>query len=965
MTTLESLVNSFRRSVSEGSTEGVELEIRFQRVDYSVFESVYHGLIKEGGKATISTTVNVIMTGRSRGHQAHDAKRSQHRRQITFVDGVKQKGDLYISKSSLIHPLDVKNPYALDYKVTLSSEAAEPAFTADGGAIIRVIARVNFGVRLAASHDAGTTNVWTVSLSCVRQLSGDSAAASLPAVVEGMLKTPTKLSPANFLQVLRLGDPAVRSLCRFEIECEFVGCAGSKSAAPALGAARDVFRPADVSAAAEQVLKLVNPNFLRDAAFQAEVYFVAKHIVQEDGFLRRFEHELPLKRLLPQVLAITRGEYAEIYPPLGFWCTDKADGLRAIAVVRNGRVVVLAGNELYEFTDPSNANTTIADAELVYSDAILVTASLDPHKPEKWALHVFDVIAVDGETVARDGIEKRVNHLARVCEILVGAGVAAKPKEYAHITDVSPKALEKQFRRLREGKRPYRVDGIILNRPGQSYWEQVAYKWKDHADNTIDFLARLCPPRLLGTAPFVEKPGHRLHFLFVGVNQDMFDALGMQWCPGYGDLFGEESGDAKPNADEKTRGAAPRRLPAQSGNYFPVQFATSDAPLAYLYQHPVGAKVEGKEGPNEIGKLKDVDAMVVEARCPGDCAAAGGGAPTVDWEVVKIRQDRARDLLSKRYYGNDLKTAELIWNNYIDPFEFEQLWTGPQLGYFAGTKDEKFKAQTAAISFVKSQVFNTLLRNENVVLDLAFGRGADLFRYIDVGVKTLFGVDIDRAALAEAVRRKFSGKKGQHGGPRRGTTLHVLVADLLRPYGDTLTALRGVGFPQGGGDAIVMNLAVHYMLGTTESMKNFVVLCRDGVKVGGHVIILCMLGHRIHKLFTDEKVPEGKSWDVRAGTVLKYSLKRMYAGATLQAAGQKIGVLLPFSDGKYYEEFLVNVDALVKMFEDRGFSHASTILVEKRLDDFRAHNPEMFRALSDDDKRYLSLFGVLVLKKTK
>lgn len=76
----------------------------------------------------------------------------------------------------------------------------------------------------------------------------------------------------------------------------------------------------------------------------------------------------------------------------------------------------------------------------------------------------------------------------------------------------------------------------------------------------------------------------------------------------------------------------------------------------------------------------------------------------VRWEIVKIREDRQQDLKTGGYFGNDFKTAELTWLNYMDPFSFEELAKGPSGMYFAGAKTGIYRAQTALISFIKQEI---------------------------------------------------------------------------------------------------------------------------------------------------------------------------------------------------------------------------------------------------------------------
>jgi hypothetical protein len=512
------------------------------------------------------------------------------------------------------------------------------------------------------------------------------------------------------------------------------------------------------------------------------------------------------------------------------------------------------------------------------------------------------------------------------------------------------------------------TDGRILVEPGKPYSATTAYKWKSLWDTTIDFLARRAPASVVGRAPFLDAPGHRLHFLFVGISPDLFEALGLRRVQGYRELFGGRFGGER-----------------GGGGYAPVQFAPSDAPLAFLYQHPLAAP-EGFQGGDWP---REVDGKVLELRCAGRagaCAAAGALDTPPEWQLVRVREDRTREVKSLQYFGNDFRVAELTWLNYVDPLKEDQLWEGVSPGYFAAPKAAVYRAQTAFTSFVKSQRIEAALAHASWVVDAAIGKGQDLGRYIKASVRHVVGVDLDPGALSELIRRKFSyagaatrgarrGRFGDHPPPSGGATaLYAVRADLRSPHGELAGRIRSIaGFPGGpggggganGADALVINLAFHYLCGDVVHIRNFAALCRDLVKVGGLVIITTMSGERVHDFLAARGVVTGASWDAHEGDALKYSIRRGYAEDRLTPAGQRISVLLPFSAGAYYDEFLVNTAAVIREFTARGFACVGTPSFDSAFDEFRVRNPAMHRMLLASDFDFLRLFGEIILKREK
>ena len=98
--------------------------------------------------------------------------------------------------------------------------------------------------------------------------------------------------------------------------------------------------------------------------------------------------------------------------------------------------------------------------------------------------------------------------------------------------------------------------------------------------------------------------------------------------------------------------------------------------------------------------------------------------------------------------------AELTYSNYVDPFELEDLWK-PRGGYFAAAVDQAHFAPNKYKRFVISNLLKDAYSGANWVVDLAAGRGADLPRYQQIGVKNGLFIDIDPSAIAELIRRRF------------------------------------------------------------------------------------------------------------------------------------------------------------------------------------------------------------------
>ena len=82
-------------------------------------------------------------------------------------------------------------------------------------------------------------------------------------------------------------------------------------------------------------------------------------------------------------------------------------------------------------------------------------------------------------------------------------------------------------------------------------------------------------------------------------------------------------------------------------------------------------------------------------------------------------------------------------------------------------------------------------------------------------------------------------------------------------------------------------------------------------------------------------------------------------------AGQGIGVLLPFSDGRYYPEYLLNVDALSRALAARGFGAPVRTPVSDSIGDFTAQHKPLAEELSAADREWLALYATLTYTREK
>ena len=671
----------------------------------------------------------------------------------------------------------------------------------------------------------------------------------------------------------------------------------------------DQVKSSDILNIAKKILFIADPNYLSEITLQSKIYDVAKYIIKSPVFLKQFQNNLGLKQLLPKVQALTRYDYRNIYPLQNYYVTDKADGVRAIGICEGSKGFIVSDTlQTYDNT-ALESNVTIVDAELVDNK-----------------LYIFDAVIVDGIDISQLGFEQRLLMLDKAAKELIKMGIQAEIKPYIYISDTE---IEKDIKKIYTRKRPYDIDGLIFVKPGDNFINTKSYKWKKIEDNTIDFLVKKAPKNVLGQKPYITKENYTIYFLFVGISYDLFQSLGLHTCPGYNDIFD----DAKL---------------MNNSTYFPIQFSPSNAPLAYIYYHPNLS-------------ILNIENNIVEFRCIKNCDVSNG--PLIEWQPIRIRKDRQKDLESKTYYGNDYKIAEITWINYMDPFPLEQLWLNVSSeDYFASNKSGMYRAQTSVLSFLKTERIMSY-SHYNWVVDIGSGKGQDLGRYFSAKIKNLIAIDNDKASLSELIRRKFTFAQDKTK-KNSSTNVYVILADMTMDYNLILPKIYDViPIPTNHIDAIICNLSIHYYIYTPDLLTNYINMVNNLIKLNGQLIITCMFGESVFKLLSN--LEENQTWTIYEHEVVKYSIKKMYSSKKLEQMGQKIGIVLPFSNGEYYEEYLVNTSYLTNELKKYGFTLLSKTPVFDIISDFTLKNPTVASGLTNDDITYLSLYGELVFQKTK
>lgn len=896
-----------------------ELEIRFVKPDEDTFKRVFEDFIKAHPKATLSVEQSIsIMTERD--------QTGTNRQEIYFKDGVKTTENHNRKKSKKILKVFDHSKNEM-YRVSLASEDPIPPFGLYNAHRIRLRLRCS-----VLPSDKPFSEKWRFDFTVVIQL--EKPQFGKLKSIKNQVFPSKRINPKKFLDAL----PDVGLPLTYEFEIEFMGSKSDLS----VDSIGDV-----ISAFTEHI----NPEFEQSSDHQGVIRELAHLLIQDKRVAMMYSNR-GFRSLANQPKNLTRAIWVNhMLPNIDkYYVSDKTDGERCFVKVeydgkKPDRVNIILSDRVIDMskiftglepkTEPSkSSHISILDAEIVNLDRE------NPEKSKNPKLYIFDVLICHGDNVTNEPFEKREKRIELHTKEL-------KNTEKKVLIRLTKNNYATEIKKVYTRKtRAYPIDGLIIT-PAEAlgdrerfnkrsdYFDMVVYKWKPSDQLSVDFLILRPPKSLIGKKPYIDRPGHELYFLFSGINHRDAEILNLPDLPDY----------------EKMTSGIP-----SSGNYFPIQFSHSAMPFSYMYYHPS----KSDEDLNmQIGEFtydtkKDV------------------------WILDRLRPDKAIQVKQGHAYGNNYKVAEEIFNIYLNPLNLDSLTaTSKELeseeGYFLQEKHGMYRPLTKFNNFVKAQQLRQFEGNDWIV-DLAAGRGADLFTYNGFEVKNALFMDIDQAALEELGNRKWNlGNTNAYvfsHAPKSHIRIFTMQADLFTPAKKYLADIEEHGYPlpRSNGnfavDGVAINLALHYVCKDAKSVANVADIVDGLLKKDGLFAFNVPDGKRVFDLL--EKVKTGDSYDLKekyeGKEHLKYSIKKKYKDTKFKM-GLPISLIHPFSRGKYYDEPLCDVDAVIAEFEKRGYKlHQRGSFIEWR-DKFRKFNPRIEKEMSENDRKYASLYTYVTLIK--
>ena len=683
----------------------------------------------------------------------------------------------------------------------------------------------------------------------------------------------------------------------------------------------------------------------------------------------------------------------------GYNVTDKADGLRTMGFVNDQGDLYLVDQSLNIY------RTGLKNIKCAKSivDGEWVTLSKEGQAINHYL--IFDIYHyIDGKKVShlpfitfKEGVldndaESRFNMLnnwyktwrdgveppapTKVINLLVAL------KGFMFATAGNDSIFRQGCASILDSSRLYHTDGLILTSntapipDGTGVRFPQQFKWKPAKDNTVDFLINY---ERNNDMPTLDK-------ITTSIQADTNSSVQYKTMRLY---VGSKKGRDNDNPRATILFQEPIVHNSEKEQYKPALFHPIEFPDTMANTCYVPIHIDRETGEEYVMTADTKEPIpnrsVVEMRYDPS------KEPGWRWIPFRIRHDKTERLLRAaaeaqtrgstiKYSGvmNDEGVANDVWNSIHNPVTDSMIRNGTEQateeeiqdilqiresGREVGKKYYESKAPKENMILVKGlrDFHNKYIKNDILIkralrggnktlVDLACGKGGDLFKWIQNRARAVVGIDtsgdgitnsedgaykryvqdikkfgmgsVPKIAfvIGDSSKNIVSGEAGAT--PEESNMLRSIFGKYksdgpVPPYINNVMASSFLA----GADVAACMFALHYFFKNKETLGGFLRNLSEIVKIGGYFIGCCFDGNKIFQLL--HGVEKGRSRSGEIEEVPLWTITKDYDAVELLSDDSSLGLGIDvefISIGPAQREYLVPFDLLTKKMESIGFS---------------------------------------------
>jgi mRNA (guanine-N7-)-methyltransferase len=258
---------------------------------------------------------------------------------------------------------------------------------------------------------------------------------------------------------------------------------------------------------------------------------------------------------------------------------------------------------------------------------------------------------------------------------------------------------------------------------------------------------------------------------------------------------------------------------------------------------------------------------------------------------------------------------------------------------------------------VKRKLITGVSQTRDTLIDFAVGKAGDLSKWVSANLSFVFGIDVSKDNIQNQkdgacarylnTRRKFPramdaiflhGNSGLNirNGDAFITDKEKRIAKAIFGNGakDRKTLEEGVfrshGLGQEGFRISSCQFALHYFFENAKTLHSFLRNVADCTALGGYFIGTCYDGKKVFRIL--QRKWKGETFTIQHGSYKVFEITKQYEETGFPETELSLGYAIDVfqeSINKTFREYLVNIDYLVRLMEDYGFTVVSRKNAEK------------------------------------